>query len=118
MPGMLLQRWTMGAGGFIGEVSLFELSSEDLYIKHGSKRAYVELSNLHIHPLRRGQGWADSLMTAALCHARNEEWHIFLRAIPYNNPTLTADELIAFYSRYGFRSTKYDPREMVCTRAR
>lgn len=113
MPGNLIQRWTIGHSGFIGEVSLFELAESDMYIRHTSKRTYVELSNLHIHPLRRGQGWADSLMVAALRYARQRGWVVFIRAIPYNKPRMTTDDLIAFYRRYGFRSRRSDEREMV-----
>lgn len=113
MPGKLIQRWTIGEGGFIGEVSLFELSDEDQYVRHTSARKYVELSNLHIHPLRRGLGWSDSLLIAAISYARARNWTIFLRAIPYNKPHMSADRLVAYYKCYGFRSRARDPREMV-----
>lgn len=114
MPGKLIQRWTIGEGGFIGEVSLFELSNEDAYIKGRSQRVYVELSNLHIHPLRRGKGWSDSLMHAAMQYARARGWVVFIRAIPYNKPRIKLERLIAFYERRGFKSTKRDRREMLC----
>lgn len=109
----LIQRWTVGAGGFIGEVSLFHLSEYDLYVCKRYKYTFVELSNLHVHPLRRGRGWADTLMHAAIAHAEENAWGLFLRCVPYNKPLLTADELIAFYKRYGFKSTRNDPREML-----
>ncbi len=113
MPGKLIQRWTIGAGGFIGEVSLFELSIEDEYVRHGSKAIYVELSDLHVHSMRRGLGWAHLLVSAALQEAQRQGWRVFLRAIPYNKPTLNRDALIAFYRGWGFKSTKLDEREMI-----
>jgi GNAT superfamily N-acetyltransferase len=113
VPGPLISRYVIGAGGFIGEVTLFELSPEDFYVRGRDRRRYVELSDLHVHPLRRRRGWADVLIKAALREARNRDWPVFLRAIPYNKPALDKDDLIAFYKRYGFKSTRNDKREMV-----
>jgi len=113
MPGKDLQRWVIGAGGFIGEVTLFALSEDDSYIRGRDARVYVELSDLHTHPLRRGRGWARVLLETALAHAREQGWCVFLRAIPYNSPAMNVDALIEFYKSYGFKSTKYDKREMV-----
>lgn len=113
MPGELIQRWVIGNGGFIGEVSLFVLAESDHYIKGRSQRHYVELSNLYVHPKRRGRGWARELLTVAIQYAREREWIIFIRAIPYGKDHGELDELLATYRRYGFRSRKSDPREMV-----
>lgn len=113
MAGKLIQRWVIGEGGFIGEVSLYELAESDTYIKGRSTQKFVELTNLHIHPLRRGRGWADSLITAALRYARRNGWCVFLRAIPYNKPRVRIEGLIEMYGKYGFKSTKHDRREMV-----
>lgn len=113
MPGPEIQRWTIGSGGFIGEVTLFELAPEDGYIRGRDSRTYVELSNLHVHPLRRGRGWSRKLLRAALAYARARDWCVFLRTIPYNKPAMDARMLAALYRRYGFRATRYDSREMV-----
>jgi GNAT superfamily N-acetyltransferase len=113
MPGKLIQRWTIGKGGFIGEVSLFALSEEDVYVRGNDTRTYVELSNLHIHPLRRAKGWGRELLSTALVHAQHRGWVVFIRAIPYNAGSLDLDCLMAFYKRYGFKSTRRDRREML-----
>jgi ribosomal protein S18 acetylase RimI-like enzyme len=110
----LIQRWTIGAGGFIGEVSLFRLTEWDMYVRGKDTRTYVTLSNLHVHPLRRGRGWARLLMQAALTHAMDRGWCVFIRVVPYaNGDAMDVDQLIAFYKSYGFVSTRRDPREMV-----
>lgn len=116
----MIQRWTVGRGGFIGEVSLCELLPMDANIKGNSTRTYVELTNLHIHPMRRGQGWATVLIRAALQHADERGWVVFLRCIPYNKPCITTTGLCKLYRQHGFKSRKTDPREMVrpCPRKR
>lgn len=113
MSGRLVQRWVVGEGGFIGEVSLYELSEQDVHVRGRDKRHYVELTNLHIHPLRRGRGWADSLITAALRYARRNGYCVFLRCVPYNKPRVKVAGLISLYGKYGFKSLKHDNREMV-----
>ena len=111
--GAFLCRWIVGAGGFIGEITLEAMTATDHYIRGRDKRVYVELTNLHIHPLRRGKGWSDILIRKALGHAQQRGWCVFLRCVPYNKPHMKADDLIAFYSRYGFKSLRGDRREMV-----
>jgi len=115
MPGALIQRWTIGKGGFIGEVSLFELAEADMYVKGRSKRTYVELSNLYVHPLRRGRGWARELLKVAIAHARQNNHVVFLRAVPYGTAPHTLGDLLALYARYGFkhRAGADDLRELV-----
>lgn len=110
---MLIQRWTIGKGGFIGEVSLQQLSEWDLYVRGRDQRAYCELTNLYVHPLRRGQGWARILMETALQHAQARDWPVFLRCVPYGIEPSDLQRLMAFYRSYGFKSTRRDPREMV-----
>lgn len=113
MPGQVVQRWVIGRGGFIGEVSLFELSQNDAHVRGRDRRVYVELSNLHIHPLRRGRGWSHVLLRAALAHAAARGWCVFLRTVPYNKPTMNEELLRKLYRGYGFKSLRGDPREMV-----
>lgn len=113
MKAPTIARWTIGAGGFIGEITLKELSESDYYIRGRSKRKFVELTDLHIHPLRRRRGWADSLITTALRYAKRRNWCVFLRCVPYNKPRVRVAGLIALYSKYGFKSLKNDEREMV-----
>jgi ribosomal protein S18 acetylase RimI-like enzyme len=113
MPGLLIQRWVIGDGGFIGEVSLFEMAEDDKYVITNKVLKYVELSDLHVHPLRRKSGWAHALMTIALKYAKRKGYRVFLRAIPYSKPKIKQEALIAFYKQYGFKSTRLDQREMM-----
>ena len=113
MPGPLVKRWKIGAGGFIGEVSLFELSNEDLYVRGRDRRKFVELSDLHVHPLRRGKGWGRELLSTALTHAQRYDWCVFIRVIPYAADPMELDCLMDFYKRYGFKSRRNDKREMI-----
>lgn len=92
MSGKTIRRWKMGAGGFIGEVSLLEL-----------REGVVELSNLHVHPLRRGKGWSRVLVQTALDYADEQGWRVWLRITPYNNPTLDEHALRRFYAGFGFK---------------
>ena len=116
MPGKLIQRFTIGAGGFIGEVSLFELSQEDSYVRAalGCTCKCVELSNLHVHPLRRCKGWGRELLSTALCHAQRHKWAVFIRVIPYAKDSIDLECLTKFYKRYGFTQLKRnDKRELI-----
>jgi GNAT superfamily N-acetyltransferase len=114
MSGKLIQRWKMGAGGFIGEVSLFALAESDQYVRgRGDDRMYVELSNFYVHPLRRGRGWGRELLTTAIAYAQGSGWVIFLRVVPYGRSPSSVDELLVLYRQHGFKCTRCDPREML-----
>ncbi len=120
MPGDFIQRWTMGAGGFIGEVSLFKLSAQDEHIAQRFPDT-VELSDLYVHPLRRGKGWARILLRSAIAHAAINEWNVFIRVIPYGKePIISLEDLIAFYKQHGFKHiNRRDRREMLlCLKAK
>jgi len=106
-------RWKIGGGGFIGEVSLFELGEYDDYVARKAGSACVMLSNLHVHPLRRGRGWGRILVETALAHAQKKGWCVFIRVVPYNDSTLDAAGLTEFYKSLGFKSMRHDKREML-----
>lgn len=118
----VIQRWTVGEGGFIGEASLAELSLDE-YRQHSRRGRFIcELTDVYVHPLRRGQGWARIAVEAALAHADTMEWDVFLRVVAYGDkadkrgrPTTRLDTaaLTAFYTRCGFVARAADPRCMV-----
>lgn len=103
------ERWKIGAGGFIGEVSLRSVADDDAYTG-----ADVELTDLHVHPLRRGRGWGRELVQCALAHAQRRRWVVFLRAVPYGSKPASLRQLIAFYKSCGFKQLRRgDDREYV-----
>lgn len=115
--GAVIQRWTVGEGGFIGEASLIEMDPAEVRLHRRKGRFICELTDVYVHPLRRGQGWARSVVQAALEHADAQGWDVFLRVVAYGKPVgkrrLSTDELLGFYSRCGFVARKTDPRCMV-----
>ncbi len=115
----LIQRWTMGEGGFIGEASLIRLDADE-FRHHGRRGRFMcELTDVFVHPLRRGNGWARQLVETALAHADEQEWDVFLRVVAYgdtDNPRwrrLKTDELTAFYAKFGFVQRRADERVMI-----
>jgi GNAT superfamily N-acetyltransferase len=115
----LIERWVVGEGGFIGEASLIELSVDEhrRYSRRG--RFICELTDVYVHPLRRGRGWARVVVEAALDYADAEGWDVFLRVVTYGKDSqrgphrLDVESLIAFYGRLGFVGRRDDPRCMV-----
>ena len=91
-----------------------EMSEWDRYVVgRDTARTYVELTNLYVHPLRRGRGWANELLSTAKEFAYDNNWNLFLRAVPYGKDPCEVEQLIALYKRHGFKSTRRDPREML-----
>lgn len=115
--GAVIQRWTVGEGGFIGEASLIEMDPMEVTLHRRKGRFICELTDVYVHPLRRGQGWARIVVQAAIEHADAQGWDIFLRVVAYGKKTgkqkLSTEELTAFYGRCGFVARKADPRCMV-----
>lgn len=117
--GALIQRWTVGEGGFIGEASLIELEEPEVRLHMRQGRYLCELTDVYVHPLRRGQGWARTVVQAALAHADAQGWDVFLRVVAYGKKAargkrkLATEGLTAFYGRCGFVARRADPRCMV-----
>jgi GNAT superfamily N-acetyltransferase len=116
----LIERWTTGSGGFLGEVSLVEPDEWDAktYARKGVE--LLEMTDVYVHPLRRGRGWARELVQTAILHADKEGLDLFLRTIAYGKTqhrrrwgALSTEELAAFYAKFGFKARKDDPRVMV-----
>jgi GNAT superfamily N-acetyltransferase len=100
----------IGEGGFIGEISLYDLLPDDAYYIP----ADVELTDFHVHSLRRGLGWGHILMAAALRYADRYGWAVFLRAVPYGSTPAELTKLLKFYRSYGFRQVRRgDKRELI-----
>lgn len=118
--GAVIQRWTVGKGGFIGEASLVHMDELEVRIHQRKGRFICELTDVYVHPMRRGKGWARSVVQAAIEHADAEGWDVFLRVVSYGTKSakggrrkLAPEELMAFYGRFGFVSRKAAPRCMV-----
>jgi len=108
MPADCLQTFVLSNGALevYGEVSLFQLSAEDSYIKRANDtRVYVEMSNLLVNTAWRKNGYGRVLVHLAQQHAWRRDWCIFLRAIPYGYSPIDLMDLMAFYRRCGFRSS-------------
>lgn len=105
------QRWTIGAGGFIGEVTLRAITSANVVNKVKKERDLMFLTNLFVHPLRRGRGWAQALLQTATTYADRSGVDLWLYARPYGCTRtkagrvhrLAEDELRRLYRRHGFR---------------
>lgn len=109
-------RWTVGAGGFIGEVTVRPVTDPD--VLRAVQRPGVPLlflTELFVHPMRRGRGWSHALLQAAIQHAAAEGADLWLYASPYGSKRAghrsvhrpTTEELEALYSRHGFRPVPY-----------
>lgn len=106
----LIERFVVGAGGFIGEVSFYPAPEEALHLKRRGRPLWF-LNDLYVHPLRRGRGWSNRLMCAALAHADDHKADVWLYAKPYG-PRRTKDgrpvgrmeqeKLALFYTEWGF----------------
>ena len=110
----LIQRWVIGAGGFIGEASLI---TADPTLKLPAGMQACELTDVYVHPMRRGNGWARAVVETALAHADAHRWMVVLRVAAHGKRgrwgALTPDQLRTFYGSLGFKSTKADPDIMV-----
>lgn len=87
-------RFVIGSGGFIGEVSIIDGTLTDLYV----------------HPLRRGKGWGHKLMRKAVKWADKGGLRLKLRVHPFGKQTVRSarkiaprEGLINLYKQYGFR---------------
>lgn len=108
---MVVRRWKLGVGGFIGEASVVE-PSEDLEAFKRKRRRLLELTDVYVHPLRRGLGWAAALVRSAVQWVNSRGIDLVLRAQPYG-PTADRNKrkfskmqeahLIEFYAGFGFR---------------
>lgn len=115
VSGKVVGRWVVGTGGFLGEATLQGLLETDYYVRRSDEEpSYVELTNVYVHPQRRGRGWGAAVVEAALTHAERRGWPVFLRAIPYGKEPADLDQLIRFYRSYGFRQLRRgDARELI-----
>ena len=53
--GAVIQRWTVGEGGFIGEASLVHMDEFEVRAHRRKGRFICELTDVYVHPMRRGQ---------------------------------------------------------------
>jgi GNAT superfamily N-acetyltransferase len=112
-----LHRWTVGKGGFLGEVSLYTLAEDTAAYIPRKGVTCLELTDLFVHPQRRGRGWATELLTTATKYADDTATDLFLRVVSYGKVSgASVEALTALYAAHGFKPfRRYDPsgREMV-----
>ena len=111
----LIIKLSVASESHVGSVELYTLAESDRYIKGRSQRRYAELTNLHVVPACRGQGWSHALLNLVKTFAKQRGLVLFLRAVPYgrDEPRISSEALVALYRKHGFASRKRDPREMV-----
>jgi len=102
MPDELITRFVMGAGGFLGEVSLKAAPEEALALARPGRPLWF-LTDLFVHPLRRKDGWGRSLMRSAVGYADRKGADLWLYARPHGRaPRMSEEQLAVFYFDHGF----------------
>jgi GNAT superfamily N-acetyltransferase len=98
-------RWVIGAGGFIGEASITPVTKRDVLAYCQKDRPLAFLSDVRVHPLRRGRGWSDKLLRAVTRHCDRNGIDLWLYAKPFGpRPRPAVDDLARLYRRHGFRA--------------
>lgn len=96
----------VGEGGFIGRIHLKRpdaaLIASLPRLAKLERPAYV-IWGLYVHPLRRGKGWASSLLVSAQRFAKAMRHDLYLWVHPYGPmPDKTKRQLQNLYRRFGF----------------
>lgn len=96
------RRWVIGAGGFLGEVTLRALD-EQFWLFRSTEARMVELTDLFIHPQRRSKGWSHELLAVATAYADKQDLDLILRVCAHGKKRgLGNDKLIQLYEAHGF----------------
>lgn len=103
--------WTVGAGGFIGSVSVVPITRTDVIEAVKKRKPLMFLTYLFIHPLRRGRGWSHTLLEAATGFADAQGIDLWLYARPYGLAVTkrgrihkaSESALVRLYQQHGFR---------------
>lgn len=111
------ERWVIGTGGFIGEVSLYTLAYDTASYIPRKDIPCLEVSDLFVHPKRRDGGWATDLLKTVTKYADDTHTDLFLRVVSYGKVRgFDVRSLTTLYNKHGFKSyRRYDTsgREMV-----
>jgi GNAT superfamily N-acetyltransferase len=103
----VVKRFTVGSGGFLGEVSLYTnnyTSAQPTYTLY--------MSDFHVHPMRRELGWGTLLLAECTSWADAEGAAVITYARPFGRKRnkfgtqrARAEEgdLERFYKSFGFR---------------
>lgn len=95
------RRWVIGAGGFLGEVTLRTVDSPWPF-KRSAVRT-VELTDLFVHPARRGKGWSRELLRVATTYADVRQLDLILRVCAHGKKRGPGNnKLIQLYESFGF----------------
>lgn len=114
-PDLRIARWQVGTGGFMSHITIALPSGPVLEV---ARKVDLEIVELYVHPLRRGQGWASLLMHKACTYSTRQGATMGLRAQPegYGCPrdALAYGALKQFYGGFGFRTVVIkDPTKLT-----
>lgn len=102
--------WKVGNGGFFGTIGIEPIVTKqpgspdgELYLLR-RERPLVSVKHLYVHPVMRGQGWAQALLNAVIRWADRNGIDIALYVYAYSDgKKLSNKGLVEFYKRFGFR---------------
>ena len=101
--------WTVGRGEFIGSISLLEAGKEDTarHLRLGAGGVPFPVgfvSDLEVHPARRKQGWAHTLLDTLTAHADRNKIDLWTYVSPFGElfPGADTSALICLYEDHGF----------------
>lgn len=96
--------WQIGEGGFVGYITVSVPTGPVLDVVKATP--LLEVTDLYVHPLRRGQGWAGQLMQHATDYAdrKGATLALYVSSKGYTTPGRPYEALKAFYRGFGFRT--------------
>ena len=96
--------WTVGKGEFIGSVTLLQAEADDAQRLRRGNYPVGFVSDLEVHPERRGQGWARTLLSSLVSHADKNHIDLWTYVSPFGTqlfPGLDVPQLVKLYEGYG-----------------
>lgn len=104
------RRWTMGAG----ETHLATVRCYYTDSVHYEGGGFWTVTDVWVKPDHRKRGYGAALMGAMLEVMRYDDLHLTAHPFDFEEyPALPIDDLIAWYERFGFRSSPTAPANMI-----
>jgi GNAT superfamily N-acetyltransferase len=106
-------RWVVGAGGFLGELTLAPIPEKRLRmgLPYAKGQPLLFVKDVRVHPRCRGRQWSDKLLAAATRWADRQGVDLWLYVEPFGRrPRPDSEALKRLYRRHGFRGY-YTPGE-------